>query len=91
MAKPHRRGYLLPVNPVSDKQQEQKREWVRAWQRAGPAMEKLRENELRNVSEDDSVRIFDGLDSPFPPVLRDTSGLVEQQRYFRKLHPRPAK
>lgn len=79
--------YVLSVSSIT---KEQEREWVLAWERAGKAMEHLRAEALKKLSESESARIFDGFDSPFPPVQRESSGLVEQQRYFRKLHSPPS-
>lgn len=62
--------------------EEQEQEWVAAWRRAGQAMEALRRKALRELSEEESVRLFNALDCAPPAPLPKTSGLVEQQRLF---------
>ena len=71
--------------PVKTPTKEQQLECVRAWGRAGRAMEELRIQELRDMSEEDSVRLFNALDCPPPTEWTKSSGLVEQQRLFSKL------
>jgi hypothetical protein len=60
--------------------------WVKAWQEAGPVMEKLRREELRNL---DGRRAIELLCGPAdyhvaPRAPKPFSGLVEQQRWFMK-------
>ena len=60
--------------------------WVRAWRRAGPELERIRREEIRRADTARSIPAFDGL---FEAAVRDfpphpTSGLVEQQRRFRR-------
>jgi hypothetical protein len=63
--------------------------WIETWKRAGPALEAIRRRELEALTDDD-VRLYvqqiHGL--PLPPGLppRVESGLVEQQRWFARLH-----
>ena len=65
------------------------RHWAEVWRRAGPELERIRHEELRRMTEEDSRRAFislceyaalHGENTPRP-----TSGLVEQQRKFMKL------
>lgn len=65
------------------------KECVRAWQRAGPELERMRRDDIRSADTAQSIPAFDGL---FESAVRDfpppgTSGLVEQQRRFRRLKP----
>jgi hypothetical protein len=60
--------------------------WVEAWREAGPVMERLRREELRRL---DTYRAIAALCGPAdyrspPRAPRPYSGLVEQQRWFRK-------
>ncbi len=61
--------------------------WVEAWKRAGPELEKMREEDVRNADTQRAVRAFSGLVAnavkKFPP--EPASGLVEQQRWFMLL------
>ncbi len=59
------------------------RQWMAQWRIAATRLEELHRQELRNMTEADAARIFALLDPPRPYELRPTSGLVEQQRWFR--------
>jgi hypothetical protein len=59
---------------------------VEVWQRAHDALEAERQRNLRQLSEQDSAQCFARLlrmSTPYP--LRESSGLVEQQRIFARL------
>lgn len=60
--------------------------WIRCWQKAGSAMEKIRRNDLDQV---DVHRAIETLDDAFEFAIlqipsRTTSGLVEMQAWFAK-------
>jgi len=63
----------------------QMQQWVDAWKRAGPELERMREEEVRRENTIAAFETFKGMallcirDRPPGP----TSGLVEQQRWFR--------
>ena len=59
---------------------------VDAWKRAGEGMERLRREELRRLDPQRAIALLCGpADYHVPPrAARPTSGLVEQQRWFRK-------
>ena len=60
--------------------------WVETWKRAGPELERIRESEIR---EADNVAVLATLEDVFNHALtlppRESSGLVEMQRYLAKL------
>lgn len=62
------------------------RRWVQAWQTAGPELERLRREELRRLDGLRAISLLCGpADYQVPPrVPRLTSGLVEQQQWFKK-------
>jgi hypothetical protein len=62
------------------------RRWVQAWREAGERMEHLRREELRGLDAQRAIAILCGpADYRVPPrAPRPTSGLVEQQRWFKK-------
>ena len=66
------------------------RRWVRTWQEAGPRLEQVRRDELRRLDPQHAIALLCGeADYTVPPrAPRPTSGLVEQQRWF-KLATRP--
>ena len=65
------------------------RRWVQTWQDAAPRLEQIRRQELRQLDAFKTIALLCGpADYRVPPrAPRPTSGLVEQQRYFRKLRP----
>ena len=61
--------------------------WVARWVRYGPELARIDRDELRNFRHEDRLAMIDalleiGVRTAEP---RRTSGLVEQQRLFRKL------
>jgi hypothetical protein len=63
------------------------RSWIEGWQRAGTRVRELKRTELRKISTEEALQnlagAFESCRLHFAP--RPTSGLVEQQRWFRKL------
>ena len=65
---------------------EQAQKYVSCWKQAGPALEKVRREELRGLSDEDvraQIQALFGLGRQ-ESCLRPTTGLVEQQRIFQK-------
>jgi len=64
------------------------RRWVQAWKTAGPELERIRRRELRQLDAYTAIALLCGpadyREAPRAP--KPTSGLIEQQRVFRKLH-----
>jgi hypothetical protein len=62
------------------------RRWVQAWREAGQDMERLRREELRRLDAWRAIALLCGpADYRQPPrAPRPTSGLVEQQQWFKK-------
>jgi hypothetical protein len=60
--------------------------WVETWKRAGPELERLRREELRQMDPARSIELLCGAaDYTVPPrAPKPFSGLVEQQRWFMK-------
>ncbi len=68
---------------------EEQRRLVKLWEETGPILEALRDAELRDMpydwrAVDALLQLADTYDGP----ERTTSGLVEMQRLFMKLHPK---
>jgi len=60
--------------------------WVHAWNIAGAHLAGERAERLRAMADDDARKIIARIFSGFMPARREReSGLVEQQRLFRKL------
>ena len=62
------------------------RRWVQAWREAGEEMERLRREELRRLDAERAIALLCGPADyrVAPRAPRPTSGLVEQQRWFKK-------
>jgi hypothetical protein len=62
------------------------RRWVRTWQAAAPLLEQVRRQELRRLDPERAIALLCGpADYRVPPrAPKPTSGLVEQQRWFKK-------
>ena len=62
------------------------RRWVQAWREAGPIMEQLRREELQRLDVKRAIALLCGpADYRIAPrAPRPTSGLVEQQEWFKK-------
>jgi hypothetical protein len=69
---------------------ERGRQWVAAWKRATPELERIRREELREIDAYKAIALLCGpADYRIEPrAPKPTSGLVEQQRLFRRLRPR---
>jgi hypothetical protein len=67
--------------------------WVETWKQAGPRLEAIERQRLRNYCyEDHAAEIDELLEIAYRFAQpRPTSGLVEQQRWFAKLREREAK
>ncbi len=63
------------------------REYAERWKRVGPLLEKQREEDVRQSDTISAFAFFSGMPThnlkSFPPP--PTSGLIEQQRWFRKI------
>jgi len=64
------------------------RQWVENWKRVGPILEKIRHEELRAMTDEESWQTLDALAAfalglPGQQNPRTTSGFVEQQRRFK--------
>lgn len=65
------------------------RRWVQAWKNAAPELERIRREELRHLDAYNAISLLCGPAdySTAPRAPKPTSGLIEQQRLFRKLRP----
>jgi hypothetical protein len=61
--------------------------WVQAWKGAGPELDRIRRNEIVHRNNYDAITLLLGsADYTKPPhAPKSSSGLVEQQRWFKKL------
>lgn len=79
-----------PLRSWTPEQLERGREWVAAWKRAGPELERVRREELRALDSHAAIALLTGpADYTIEPRSpKPSSGLVEQQRLFRLLRSR---
>jgi hypothetical protein len=68
-------------------EREMMRRWVETWKQAGPELEAIRREEIRNL---DPVQHLRGLERAFNHGLRQlpprlSSGMVEMQEWFARL------
>ena len=63
------------------------RRWVQAWKDAAPELERIRRQELRQLDAYAAIALLCGPADyrQGPRAAKLTSGLVEQQRLFRKI------
>jgi len=69
----------------------QKKLWMSRWRSAAVELEKVRVQELRELSERDSADLFNRCVIPesdfwISPERSQASGLVEQQKFFMRSH-----
>ena len=68
----------------------QTEKWVKTWQRAGKALDKIKRRELHGYDYNKNLKVIDEmLQWAYDHrKIRLTSGLVEQQRLFMKIKNR---
>ncbi len=72
---------------VNEQEEHQTRAWVDGWRESGVALDQVRIQELRALTEDESGRLFASMSIDtdtlwISPERRTAAGLVEQQRLF---------
>ncbi|NJK91900.1 MAG: hypothetical protein HC904_08780 [Blastochloris sp.] len=79
---------------LSASEKELMRRWVETWKRAGPELERIKEEDLRAMTDEEAVQqatqvmAMAGRWLESNPGYERESGLVEQQRWFKKWkHP----
>lgn len=79
-----------PLAEWSPEQVAQGRAWAATWERAGRALEAVRREELRNIDAYAAIAMLCGPADYHvaPRAPKPTSGLIEQQRLFRRARPR---
>ena len=72
---------------MDDPKTDAMRQWVARWQKAGPELERIRLRELRHMDAGVAIeQLEDSFLSAFINYpARVSSGLIEQQRWFKRL------
>jgi hypothetical protein len=79
---------MKPVAEMSEEERAQVRAWIKNWEEVGPLLADERRKSIRRVNTAEAIAAFDlayksaRLHCP----RRETSGLVEQQRWFKRGH-----
>jgi hypothetical protein len=79
---------MKTVAKMSEQEKAQTRAWIKNWQELGPILEEMRRDSLQHVNTADAIGAF-GLaykSARLHSPRRETSGLVEQQRWFKRGH-----
>lgn len=79
---------MKTVAEMTDQEKAQTRAWIKNWQELGPILEAERRKSIRNV---DTAEAIASLDLAYKSARlhcprRTSSGLVEQQRWFKRGH-----
>ena len=76
---------MKPLAEMTEAKKDQIRAWIRNWEKVGPILERLRLESLPSVDTAAAIEAFDlaykSARLHIPP--RPTSGLIEQQRWFK--------
>lgn len=79
---------MKPVAEMSEEEKARVRAWIKRWEQLGPILEKEKRKSLKHVKTSDAIEAFElaykSARLHCPP--RKTSGLVEQQRWFKRGH-----
>lgn len=72
---------------MTDAEKNAIRERIAQWERAAPVMQRLRDEDIRSADTQKAIASFDGFyrDAAKRFSAKPTSGLIEQQYWFRKL------
>ena len=63
---------------------EQEKQWIAAWRHAGPELERIRNEELRQLDEQEGTRRATLLGVVLPVPTHPDSGLIEFQRWMKR-------
>lgn len=74
------------MNVIMDSENQNIKSWIDRWKQTGSRLEEIRKAELQSPDYGEKLRSFGSMLNwaCSQTVDRPTSGLVEQQRYFRK-------
>ena len=79
---------MKPVAEMTEQEKAQVRAWIKNWQEVGPVLEEERRKSIRRMNTAEAITALDlayksaRLHNP----RRMTSGLIEQQRCFKRGH-----
>jgi hypothetical protein len=76
---------MKSVLEMTEKEKAQARAWIKNWRELGPILENLRRDSLKRVNTAEAIEAFDLAykSARLHCSPRRTSGLVEQQRWFK--------
>ncbi len=79
---------MKPVAEMTEQEKAQTRAWIKNWQELGPILDGLRRESLKQVNTAEAIEAFDLAykSARLHCAPRTSSGLVEQQRLFKRGH-----
>jgi len=79
---------MKPVAEMTEQEKALTRAWIKNWQELGPILEVERRHSLRRVNTAEAIEAFDlsYKSARLHCARRESSGLVEQQRWFKRGH-----
>ena len=79
---------MKPVAEMTDEEKTRARAWIQNWQELGPILERLRMETIRRADTAAAIEAFDLAykSARLRCPQRLSSGLVEQQRWFKRGH-----
>jgi hypothetical protein len=79
---------MKPVADMTEQEKAQARAWIRGWQELAPVLEQMRQESIRRADTAVAIEAFDLAykSARLRCPRRLTSGLVEQQRWFKRGH-----
>ena len=78
-----------PLAGWSPQQIAEGRRWAEIWKRAGVELAAVRRRELRERDQRQALAWLCQPGAPGPDIMRPTSGLVAQQRWFMRARRHP--
>lgn len=79
---------MKPVAEMTEEEKTQTRAWIKNWQELGPILEAERRKSIRRVNTAEAIAALDLAykSARLHCAPRKSSGLVEQQRWFKRGH-----
>lgn len=79
---------MKEIPEMTEQEKAEARKWMKNWEELGPILEKLRRDSLKRVNTSEAIEAFDLAykSARLHSQRRKTSGLVEQQRWFKRGH-----
>jgi hypothetical protein len=79
---------MKSVPEMTEQEKNRARAWIQNWREIGPMLENLKRDSLKRVNTAEAIAAFDTAykSAQLHYPSRKSSGLVEQQRWFKRGH-----